>query len=379
MNWVAIRMLLGDRAKYFGLVFGVAFATLLMAQQASLFAGLVRRAASTAYDVRDANVWVMDSRTEQEDSSEPIPVTALQRVRGVAGVAWAVPLLRANTTIKTADGIVKAGRLIGVDDATFIGLPQHFILGSPEDLRTAHAVVLDKGGYEFIWPGQPFQLGRSFEMNDKRAIVVGIVDARKAFSTELIIYSKYNDALDFTPGGRNRLTYVIARAANELTPENVAQTISIATGLRARSSEQFRQDSFAYIINTSGITFSFVITISLGFIVGVAIVGLTFSLFVRDNIKQFGALKAIGVGNWVLLRMVVLQAAWVGVIGYCIGIGMAALFFNTTKNVNSLSVSHMPWQIMLGAAGAIAVILLVSGFGSMRKVLKTDPAIVFRG
>ncbi len=29
----------------------------------------------------------------------------------------------------------------------------------------------------------------------------------------------------------------------------------------------------------------------LGFIVGVAIVGLTFSLFIRDNIKQFGALE----------------------------------------------------------------------------------------
>jgi len=379
MNWVAVRMLLGDRAKYFGLVFGVAFATLLMAQQASLFAGLVRRAASTVYDVRDANLWVMDSRTEQEDSSEPIPSTALQRVRGVAGVTWAVPFLRANTTIKTADGIVKAGRLIGVDDATLIGLPQHFILGSPDDLHTANAVMLDKGGYEFIWPGEPFRLGRSFEMNDKRAIVVGIVDARKAFTTELIVYSKYNDALDFTPGGRNRLTYVIARAADGLTPEKVAETISAATGLRARSSDQFRQDSFDYIIATSGITFSFVVTISLGFIVGVAIVGLTFSLFVRDNIKQFGALKAIGVGNRVLLRMVVLQAAWVGVIGYCIGIGMAALFFSTTRNVNSLSVSHMPWQIMVGTAAAMAVILLLSGFGSLRKVLQTDPAIVFRG
>lgn len=379
MNWVAIRMLLGDRVKYFGLVFGVAFATLLMAQQASLFAGLVRRAASTVYDLRDADLWVMDSRTEQEDSSEPIPATALQRVRGVPGVAWAVPFLRANTVIKTADGIVKAGRLIGVDDATLIGLPQDFILGRPDDLRTANAVLLDKGGYEFIWPGQPYRLGRSFEMNDKRAIVVGIVDARKAFSTELIVYSKYNDALDFTPGGRNRLTYVIARAADGLTPEKVAETIGAATGLRARSSVQFRQDSFDYIIKTSGITFSFVVTISLGFIVGVAIVGLTFSLFVRDNIKQFGALKAIGVGNGALLTMVVLQAAWVGVIGYCIGIGMAALFFSTTRNVNSLSVSHMPWQIMLGTAAAMAVILLLSGFGSLRKVLNTDPAIVFRG
>ena len=36
MNWVALRMLTGDRSKYLGLIFGVGFATLLMSQQVSL-------------------------------------------------------------------------------------------------------------------------------------------------------------------------------------------------------------------------------------------------------------------------------------------------------------------------------------------------------
>ena len=30
MNWIALKMLTGDRSKYFGLIFGVTFATLLM-------------------------------------------------------------------------------------------------------------------------------------------------------------------------------------------------------------------------------------------------------------------------------------------------------------------------------------------------------------
>ena len=42
MNWVALKMLTGDRAKYLGIVFGVAFATLLMAQQSAIFCGLMR-------------------------------------------------------------------------------------------------------------------------------------------------------------------------------------------------------------------------------------------------------------------------------------------------------------------------------------------------
>ena len=46
MNWIALKMLTGDRAKYLGIVFGVTFASLLMAQQASIFCGLMRRTTS---------------------------------------------------------------------------------------------------------------------------------------------------------------------------------------------------------------------------------------------------------------------------------------------------------------------------------------------
>ena len=39
MNGVALRILLGDRAKYVGLIFGIAFSTMLMSNQISIFAG----------------------------------------------------------------------------------------------------------------------------------------------------------------------------------------------------------------------------------------------------------------------------------------------------------------------------------------------------
>jgi len=40
---IALRMLLGDKLKYAGLVAGLAFATLLITQQGSIFAGFVLR------------------------------------------------------------------------------------------------------------------------------------------------------------------------------------------------------------------------------------------------------------------------------------------------------------------------------------------------
>jgi putative ABC transport system permease protein len=64
MNFVALRMLSGDRAKYFGLVFTIAICTFLLENQTSIFAGIMKRTASQILDVTDADVWVMDPATE---------------------------------------------------------------------------------------------------------------------------------------------------------------------------------------------------------------------------------------------------------------------------------------------------------------------------
>jgi len=43
MLFVALRMLFGDRTKYITLVMGLAFATLLINQQAAIFMGLLKQ------------------------------------------------------------------------------------------------------------------------------------------------------------------------------------------------------------------------------------------------------------------------------------------------------------------------------------------------
>ena len=54
MNYVALQMLFGDRAKYLGLIFAIAFSTFLMSHQSSIFAGIMNRTRSQIKDVRDA-------------------------------------------------------------------------------------------------------------------------------------------------------------------------------------------------------------------------------------------------------------------------------------------------------------------------------------
>ena len=61
---IALRMLLGDRLKYAGLVAGLAFAALLITQQASIYYGFTERIGSWVRDTGQADLWVMDPDVE---------------------------------------------------------------------------------------------------------------------------------------------------------------------------------------------------------------------------------------------------------------------------------------------------------------------------
>jgi putative ABC transport system permease protein len=378
MIWIAIRMLTGDRQKFFGLVFGIAFSTLLITQQLTIFVNLLERGASGVYNVDAADVWVMDKVSRTTDVNFPMPSTALDRVRSVPGVAWAVPHLRAGASVRTKDGDLEGVSVIGVDDTTLIGLPKAMIAGSRAVLERPDTVVIDDVGATRMFAAGDSPLGERLELNDQRAVVRGIADAMPSFTSQVTLYTTYRQALNYVPGTRNRMSFVLVRSADGVTPEALTDRIQKQTGLRARTRDDFARDGVNFIIENTGIPLNFGITVVLGFVVGVAIVGLTFSLFIRDNIKQFGALKAIGVHNGKLARMVAAQAGLVGMIGYGLGVlGTVAFIWGFSTNP-TFKGFYIPWQVPLLSLAAVALIIALTGWLALGNVFKTEPAAVFR-
>ena len=377
MIWIAIRMLTGDPQKFFGLVFGIAFSTLLITQQLTIFVNLLERGASGVYNVSNADVWVMDPVSRTTDVAYAMPSTALDKVRGVPGVEWAVPHLRANASVRTKDGDLEGVAVIGVDDATLIGLPKSMVEGSVDVLSQPDSVIIDDVGTTRMFPGAS-PIGERLELNDQRAVIRGIADAIPSFTSTVVLYTKYSNALNFVPGTRNRLSFVLVGKADGLTSQELVDRIEAETGLRARTREQFARDGVDFIIENTGIPINFGITVALGFIVGVAIVGLTFSLFIRDNIKQFGALKAIGVTNGKIRSMVAAQAGLVGLIGYGLGVLGTVGFIQAFSSNPQFKGFYIPWQIPLISLAAVTLILALTGWLALRNVLKTEPASVFR-
>lgn len=380
MNWLAWRMLTGDRAKYLGIVFGVAFGTVLIAQQLAIFVGLMRRTSSQIIDISSADVWVMDLRQQNIDDIRPMPDGRLYQVRGVEGVDWAVRLSKSMVRVRTPSGDFKQGVLVGVDDASFAGAPIEMLKGSYLDLRRPDAVIVDEDGYKQLFPGEPVTLGKMLDMNDRRAVIVGTCKVTPPFQTFPVIYSRYSQAIQYMPRERNSLSFVLVKAAQGQDHQELADRIAHQTGLKATTWDGFFWLNVDYFMKNTGIPVNFGITVSLGFIVGAAIAGQTFYLFTLENLKQFGSLKAMGVTNLRLIGMILFQASVVGVMGYGIGLGMSALFFETMERSGHPDMRGMwvPWQVATLAGGAVSVIILVASLLSLRRVLVLEPAMVFK-
>lgn len=378
MLWIAIRMLTGDKQKFYGLLFGIAFSTLLITQQLTIFFSLIERGASGVFNTPEAEVWVMDPVSRTTEVKYEMPATALDEVRSVQGVEWAVPHLRANASVRSSTGDLEGVTIIGVDDATLIGLPKDMAQGDKNVLSQPSSVLIDDVGITNLFENGDDPIGQRLELNDQRAVIRGVVDAIPSFTSQVVLYTKYSQALNYVPGTRNRLSFVLVGVSDGVSAAEVADRIEAQTGLKAETRDEFAQAGVQFIIDNTGIPTNFGITVFLGFVVGVAIVGLTFSLFIRDNIKQFGALKAIGVTNWKLVKMVAAQATLVGSVGYAFGIVGTVLFIWGFSGVPTFKGFYIPWEIPFVSAVAVVVILALTGYAGLRSVLRTEPASVFR-
>jgi putative ABC transport system permease protein len=379
MFLIALKMLFHDRAKYLGLVIGVAFSTLLINQQMGIFLGLLSRAGAIITDIPEADIWVMDPGVKNLDTVFPLRDTELGRIRGVPGVKWAVPLFKAVATVRTATGDLESAVLIGVDDSSLVGLPARVVLGDIEELRRPDAVAVGEDGFGKVWRSEKISLGKTVELNDRRAIVVAIVKDSPKFTSSITFFTRYSQALQYTNNGRNQMSFVLAKSEEGKTADEVSQAIHERTGLQSLTASEFRDKAIQYVIDNTGIPVSFGTVIALGVLVGVCVVGLMFNLFVLENLRHFAVLKAIGTRNGKLIFMVLLQASVVGFVGFSLGLFGAAFFFESAGRNSNFAGFYLPWQIGVVSGVVAAAIICLASLVALRRLLFVDPAVVFRG
>lgn len=382
---IALRMLVGDRLKYIGLVAGLAFATLLITQQGSIFAGFTRRSGSWIRDTSQADLWIMDPQVEFTEDRKAMLDSALLKVRGVEGVQWAVPLYKSYVQARLQDGTRVVVRMIGLDDATLTGGPPLMEQGTLDLLKQDRAILVDardtsdglklKLGTDTEGP-RDLRVGDRVDLNEHETVVVGTFRRTREFFWDPVVYTTYSRALRMAPPERRSLSYVLAKVKPGLDPKVVAARIEEATRLRAQTGEEYEARSMDFILAKTGILPNFGMTIILGFVIGVLVSGQMLYNFILENQRAFAAMKAMGASNMLLLRMVCAQVLFAAFIGFGLGVGVTAAVGQLLHD--SKLAFHMGWKVPVFGGIAIVVCCLLAAFISIQRVLRLEPAVVFK-
>lgn len=382
---VALRMLFRDTPKFVGIVMGVTLASMVITWQGSIFVGLMTRTFAVITDMGDPEVWVMEEKVAFIDDTKPMQDTALFRVRGIEGVAWAMPFYKGNLRARMGDGSIQNCNVFGIDDATLAGGPPRMLDGKIEDLLRADAVIVDSVGAATrlakIGPGGarvPLKVGDTLELNDRRAVVVGISQNTRSFQSQPTIYTTYSRAVQFAPRERKMLSFVLVKAKPGEDLGILTDRIREKTGLAAYQAKDFKWKTVMYFVKNTGIPINFGIAVALGFLIGTIITGFMFYSFTLDNLRYFGTLKAMGTSDARLMGMVLVQALVVAFIGFGLGVGLSCLMGAGAARGGTLAF-RMIWQLLFMAGAAVLIICTVSAMLSLIKVVRLEPAVVFKG
>ena len=251
--------------------------------------------------------------------------------------------------------------------------------GAIEDLRLPNTVIVDQVAVKkFAKKGQAVKVGSVFEINDKEARVVGICETARSFLGQPYVFTTYDRALEYAPRQRKMLSFILVNPKPGTDARDLVGRLSKVNGLTARTADEFFRQTLLWYVKNTGIPISFGTVVLLGVIVGIAIAGQTFYLFIHENMRFLAALKAMGARGPVLAQMVFLQAFAVGIVGYGLGVGLAALFGYGTIRGGGEPPFYMPWQVLVFTGGVIVFICAFSALIGLVKVLRAEAAVVFK-
>jgi putative ABC transport system permease protein len=372
---IAYKLLVNDKGKFVALLVGVTFAVFLMTMMTSMFAGILKRSSSTVINI-GATVWVMDPAVNTVAGSIPMPDYILDAVRSIDGVKYAVPLFSGGALVKLRSGVYQAVTILGLDDASLFGRPE-LLEGKIEDIYAENGFLVIKDS-EFAKLDNP-KLGTDFEINDHRAVVVGIA---KVTSGGLFgiptLYTTYNRAIQYLPTSRYTLAYVLVEPKSNDAIPHIKEEIK-RLGYEGLSKDEFIRKVSTFYKYKTGLGINVMLMTVISFVVGLSISGQTFYTFILENLEKFGALKAIGAKGRELIYMILFQAGFTALTGYGLGIGLASLVIAGAKLRLPSYAAQITYSNLVFAFIMVLIIAGISSYIGIRKVIKIEPFDIFRG
>lgn len=374
MILTAFKMLIGNKAAFIGVIFGIFLAVLLISQQSAIYLGLISRSYRIVTNISAPNIWIIDPATQGEDLIRSMPKNYLQYVKSIPNIEWAVPVTHLLMPLTTTAGTFTVAEVYGIDDKTLVGMPK-LLEGNVQDLYRDGGIILDSDSADnllaTILPNGkkvPLKLGDTLEINGHRAVIAGIAKTTPGFFPQPIVFMINSQVQQFS--GTNRIQYIVAKTRKDVDIREVLNQINLNKNMLGLTSKQLEDRMATHFLET-GILINYGISVALGMIIGFSIAGQIFYIMTIHNLSYYALIKALGGTEAMILKMILFQAILVGIIGYILGTGLTLLWGFAIKNTTLTF--EFPWQLFIFTGFSAMIICAFIAFLSVRKIFRLDP------
>ena len=371
---LARRNLLHDKVRLAVTLTGIVFAVVLIVVELGLFVGFTVTT-SGIIDNSGVDLWVVSKHTPYIEQGATFSERKLYQVLATPGVAAAEKYIVHWGTWKAPSGAEEGVQVVGFNPYSGIGGPWNVVRGKVEDLKTPDAVMLDEIYQKKLGATR---IGEVFEINGRRARVVGFTRGIRAFTTTPYVFTSFKNAQGYTQLAEDKTYFIIVKAAPGTNVAELQRALEQnVRDVDVLTTAKFSNMTRIYWMFTTGAGVAVLIAALLGLVVGVVVVAQTIYATTMDHIREFGTLKAMGAPNSYIYKVIMTQAGISAVVGY--SLAMLVSFFIVRASQGGGAAIMMPWQMAIGIFFLTVLMCVSAAFVSINKVTKLDPAMVFKG
>jgi putative ABC transport system permease protein len=369
---LAVRNLRRSGGRLWISLFGIAFATFLMAVQGSLLYSFTRTA-SQIVDSADADLWIVGKGTPTFDYVSPIPERYAVLALGVDGVRDAGRGIAGWAAIERPDGDRTLVMLIGVERPYRGGLPAVSDLAAAKGLSDS-ALVLDASDARTLgFDGTV----RTAQVAARRGSLMAETRGFASFIGSPLLFAEYVDAHRFLRMERTQASFIVLHVAPGHAPAAVRDALrSRLTDVDVWQTAELSWKSRIFWLVQTGAGGALTVAAVLGFGIGLVLVAQAIYSITAENIEEYATMKAMGASKWDVQTVVLIQSLLCGVVGGLFGLVSVA----PASALLGLLVTWMsvPYWTYLVVAGAVTLLCILASLIAARPAVRVDPGRVFR-
>lgn len=360
--------------RYLAAVFALGFSALLIYIQTGLMLGW-SLSMTAILNNSQADLWVSHKDLKSFESSAGINARNEYYLRLHPEIVSVKQYLFTWGMGKTDSGESIWSPLFGVDTNKREGLlmPVSFMNEFAKLLDEPLTIVIDRS----LSKNLDLQVGDYTEINKKRVKVVGITDGYKNDRSGFIFTS------DFTfrhLASWTWVRYLLIRIKDPSRADEVAAELNNARLDNAKikvwtkNSLFWKSQQWQLFQSPSSLTFIFLSLLAL--FIGIAITNQSLRSAILASLKEYAALRALGVSKRSLSMVVLEQAFWIGMAGLVLA-WILTYIFSCIAVYYRLAFQLPIWFILVSTL-VLILVALISGLLSLMVLYKTEPAELLR-